>query len=98
MWEIVRVIGLCHEESSPCPTQIGVIIDGQTHEEQFFTVPLLRLRFQRLIVHTYYSLLLELLFASQGAYITHTYARGANRLNGLTESIYREAALVGAGD
>ena len=51
MSEISRAIGL-RQEFSPCHSQIGVIMDEQTHAEQFFTVQLLRLRFQSLILHT----------------------------------------------
>ena len=43
----------CQQSSSSLP-QIEVIMDWQTHAGQLFTVPLLRLRFQRLAVHTIY--------------------------------------------
>ena len=72
------------QESSPSPSQIEVIMDWQTHAGQLFTVLLLRLRFQRLAVHT----IARTAFCQPGG-VTHTYARGAKMLNGLTKSIYR---------
>ena len=77
VWEFGRVIGLC-QESSPSNPQIGVIMGGQPHAEQLFTVPLLRVRFRKLIVHTirYCS---KCFLPARGR--THTYARGANMLN-----------------
>ena len=64
--------------------QTGVIMGGQTDVGQLFTVPLLSFRFQRLAVHTIHYCS-NYFLPARG--VTNTYARGANRLNPLTESI-----------
>ena len=43
--ELRAGLDLC-QESSPSTPKIGVVMDGQTHAEQFSAVPLLHLRFQ----------------------------------------------------
>ena len=77
--ELRAGLDLCEESSTslslslslslplPPPPPVGFIMNWETHAEQLSTLSFLRLRFQRLARTTYYSLLLELHFASQGA-------------------------------
>ena len=84
--ELRAGLDLCQESAISLP-QIGFIMDGQTHAEQLSTVPLLRLRFQRLVLHTIHYCS-SCFLPARGLKLTLTYAKGLNRLNGLTESIY----------